>query len=195
MARRLYRQQVVDGVYPLDAGALLDEFFQFLEELEVLTLLQQARGKGVERELVPMVQDILLDGLKTLLGIELHALPELLFSDAASMRLVGVNAHQVRHGVCQRGAAKRQGSRVAGPICPETLANNLVKLDLRALEVLFNGAIRARSKAGLFRAKVTGIRDGTDLETTAPYEGCGHVTRKRKLTDKHGQVRELEVTV
>jgi Transposase DDE domain len=101
----------------------------------------------------------------------------------------------VRHGVCQRGAAKRQGPRTAGPICPEALAHNLVKLDLRALEGLFNGVIRALAKAGLFRAKVTGIVDGTDLETTAQYEGCGQVTRQRKLTDKHGQVREIEVTV
>ena len=196
VARRLYRKQVVDGVYPLDAGAWLDEFFQFLEELEVLTWLQQARGKGVERELVPMVQYILLYGLKTLFGIEsMNALPELLFRDAASMHVVGFNAPQVRHGVCQRGAAKRQGPRTAGPICPEALANNRVKLDLLALEALFNGAIRALSQAGLFRAKVTGIVDGTDLETTAQYEGCGHVTRKRKLTDKPGKVREIEVTV
>ncbi|MGH8059856.1 MAG: hypothetical protein ACREOH_21895 [Candidatus Entotheonellia bacterium] len=33
MARRLYRKQVVDGVYQLDAGALLDDFFYFLQEL------------------------------------------------------------------------------------------------------------------------------------------------------------------
>jgi hypothetical protein len=75
------------------------------------------------------------------------------------------------------------------------LAANVVKLNLRDLEALFHGAIRALSKAGLFRAKVTGVVAATDLETTAPYEGCGHVTRKRQLTDKHGQVRELEVTV
>jgi hypothetical protein len=196
VARRLYRKQVVDGVSPLDAGALLDEFVPFLEELEVRTWLQQARGKGVERELVPMVPDSLLYGLQTVFGIErMQALPELLLSDVARMPLVGFQAHQGRHGVCQRGAAKRQGPRTAGPICPEALANHLVKLDLRALAALFHGAIRALSKAGLFRAKVTGIVAGTDLETTAPYEGCGHVTRKRQLTDKHGQVRELEVTV
>jgi hypothetical protein len=125
----------------------------------------------------------------------MHALPELLFSDEASMRLVGFNAHQVRHGVCQRGAATRQGPRTRGPICPETLAHNVVKLDVRALEALFNGVIRALAKAGVFQAKVTGIVDGTDLETTALYEGCGQVTRKRKLTDTHGKVREIEVTV
>lgn len=28
VARRLYRKQVVDGVYRLDEGALLDDFFQ-----------------------------------------------------------------------------------------------------------------------------------------------------------------------
>lgn len=195
VARRLYRKQIVDGVSPLEAGAVPDEFFPFLAELEVRTLLQQARGKGVERELGPMVQSILLYGLKTLFGIaSMKAWPELLFRDAASMRLVGFKAHQVRHGVCPRGAAKRQGPRTAGPICPEALANNLVKLDWRALEALCNGALRALSKAGLLRAKVTGSGDGTDLETTAQDEGCGQVTRKRKRTDKHGQVRAIEVT-
>jgi hypothetical protein len=196
VARRLYRKQVVDGVYPLDAGAVLDEFLYFLRELGVVALLEDVRGQGIEREMVPMVRYVLLYELKTLFGIErMNALPELLFSDEASMRLVGFNAHQVRHGVCQRGAAKRQGPRTTGPICPEALANNVVKLDLRALERLFNGAIRALAKAGVFQAKVTGIVDGTDLETTAQYEGCGQVTRKRRLTDKHGKVREIEVTV
>jgi hypothetical protein len=41
----------------------------------------------------------------------------------------------------------------------------------------------------------TGIVNATDLETTAPYEGCGHVTRKRKLTDTRGHVQEIEVTI
>ena len=146
--------------------------------------------------MVPCVQYLLLYGLKTLCGIEgMNALPALLFSDEAMMHLVGFNAHQVRHGVCQRGAAKRQRPRTAGPICPDTLANNMVKLNLRDLEAWFNGAIRALAQADIFGAKVTGIVDATDLETTAQYEGCGQVTRKRKITDKHGNVHEIEVTV
>jgi hypothetical protein len=196
VARRLYRKELVDGVYPLDTGAVLDECFHFLRELGVIDLLGDVRGKGVQRELVPMVQYELLYGLKSRFGIaRMHAWPELLFSDEATMRLVGFNAHQVRHGVCQRGAAKRQGPRTTGPVCPEALANNVVKLDLRALERLFNGIIRAVAKAGVFQAKVTGIVDGTDLETTAQYEGCGHVTRKRQMTDKRGRVHAIEVTV
>jgi len=42
---------------------------------------------------------------------------------------------------------------------------------------------------------VTGISAATDLETTAQDAGCGHVTRKRQVTDKRGHVHELEVTV
>ena len=196
VARRLYRKQVVDGVYQLDAGALLDDFFYFLQELGVVDWLGDVQGTAVQREMVPFVQYVLLYSLKTLFGIEsMHALPALLFSDEALMRLVGFNAHQVRHGVCQRGAAHRQGPRTTGPICPEALADNIVKLNLRDLEALFNGVIRALAQAGVFAAKVTGIVDATDLETTAHYEGCGQVTRKRKITDKRGQVHEIEVTV
>jgi hypothetical protein len=196
VARRLYRTEVVDGVYRLDEGALLDDVFPFLRELGVLELMEGVQGMALQREMVPVVPYLLLYGLKTLCGIErMHALPALLCSDEALMPWVGFNAQQVRHGVCQRGAAKRQRPRTAGPICPETLANNLVKLNLRDLEVWFNGTIRALAKAGLFGAKGTGIIDATDLETTAQDEGCGHVTRKRKVTDKRGHVHEIEVTV
>jgi hypothetical protein len=196
VARRLYRKQVVDGVYRLDEGALLDEFFHFLHQLGVLDGLGDVHGTAVQREMVPLVQYLLLYSLKTLFGIEsMHALPALLFSDEALMRLVGFNAHQVRHGVCQRGAAQRQGPRTSGPICPDTLADNMVKLNLRDLEALFNQAIRAVAQAGCFGKQGTGIADGTDLETTAQYEGCGQVTRQRKITDKRGKVHAIEVTV
>jgi hypothetical protein len=103
----------------------------------------------------------------------MHALPALLLSDEARMRLVGFNARQVRHGVCQRGAAPRQGPRTTGPICPDALADNIVKLNLRELEALCNGVIRALAQARVFAAKVTGLVAATDLETT-PHDGPGH---------------------
>jgi hypothetical protein len=196
VARRLYRKQVVDGVYRLDEGALLDDFFHFLQVLGVVDLMERVQGTAIQREMVPAVQYLLLYGLKTLFGIEsMNALPALLFSDEALMRLVGFNAQQVRHGVCQRGAARRQGPRTEGPICPEALAKHMVQLNLRDLEAWFNGTIRALARAGVFGAKVTGIVDATDLETTAAYDGCGQVTRQRKITDKRGKVHEIEVTV
>src|SRR5215510_1102387 len=70
VARRLYRKQEVDGVYQLDEGALLDDFFYFLQELGVGTALDAVPGAGVQREMVPFVQYVLLDSLKTLFGID-----------------------------------------------------------------------------------------------------------------------------
>jgi hypothetical protein len=196
VARRLYRRQVVDGVYRLDEGALLDDFFYFLQQLGVVDWLSDVRSTTIQREMVPVVQYVLLYSLKTLFGVDsMNALPPLLFSDEALMRLVGFNAQQVRQGVCQRGAATRHRPRTTGPICPDTLAANIVQLNVRDLEGLFNRVIRALAKAGVLAAKVTGIVDATDLETTAQYEGCGQVTRKRKITDKRGHVHEIEVTV
>jgi hypothetical protein len=196
VARRLYRKQVIDGVYRLDEGALLDDFFHFLQAIGVMTLLEETHGAAMQREMLPFVQYVLLYGLKTLFGIEsINALPSLLFSDEALMQLVGFNARQVRQGICQRGRTKRQGERISGPICPDTLAKNIVQCNLRALEAVFNGAIRALAKAGVFGTKVTGIADGTDLETTERYTGCGQVTRKVRLEDARGRVHEIEVTV
>jgi Transposase DDE domain len=196
VARRLYRKQEVDGVYRLDEGAVLDDFFHFLQALGVLALLEEVHGTAIQRQMVPYVQYVLLYGLKTWFGIaSLHALPALLFSDDALLQLVGFNAQQVRQGMCQRGAAKRQGERTLGPISPETVANNIVKLNLRDLETVFNGAIRAVAKAGVFAKKVTGIADGTDLATTDRYGGCGQVTRKVRLEDTQGRMHEIKVTV
>lgn len=138
----------------------------------------------------------MLYGVKTLLGIEsINALPSLLFSDEALMQLVGFNAHQVRQGICQRGVTTRQGARLPGPIGPDTLANTIVKWNLQDLEAVFHGAIRALAKAGGFGTQVTGIADGTDLETTEHYTGCGQVTRKVRIEDTRGRMHEIEVAV
>jgi hypothetical protein len=196
VARRLYRKQEVDGVYRLDEGAVLDDFFHFLRAIGVMALLEEVHGAAIQREMVPFVQYILLYGLKTLFGIgSMHALPPLLFSDEALMQLVGFNAQQIREGICQRGATKRQGERTPGPMCPDTLAKNIVKWNLRELEAVFNGSIQALAQTGVFGAKVTGIADGTDLETTEHYRGCGQVSRKVRIEDKQGRVHEIEVTV
>jgi hypothetical protein len=101
--------------------------------------------------------------VKTLYSVEsMNALPALLFSDEVLMRRVGFNAHQVRQRVCQRGATKRQGPRPAGSIGTGPLAEHIVKLNLRDLEGLFNGVMRALAKTGGIAAKVTGIVDATD---------------------------------
>jgi hypothetical protein len=86
VARRLYRKQEVDGVYRLDEGAVLDDFFRFLQVLGVLALLEEVHGTAIQRQMVPSVQYVFL---------------------------------HVRQGMCQRGAATRQGVRTPGPITPK----------------------------------------------------------------------------
>ena len=63
VARRLYRKQLVDGVYRLDAGALLDDFFPFLQATEVMAVLEPVHGTAIQREIIPFVQNLLLYGL------------------------------------------------------------------------------------------------------------------------------------
>src|SRR5262245_12811565 len=86
--RRLYRKQLVDGVYRLDEGALLDDFFHFLRAIGVMALLEEAHGAAIQRKMVPFVQYVMLYGVKTLFGMRsINALPRLLFSDEALMQL------------------------------------------------------------------------------------------------------------
>jgi hypothetical protein len=56
VARRLYRQQEVDGVYRLDAGAVLDAFFPLLNDGGVMALLSDVHGTAIPRQMVPDVQ-------------------------------------------------------------------------------------------------------------------------------------------
>jgi Transposase DDE domain len=196
IARRLWKKQAVDAIYSLEEGAILDAFVHFLDEIGVVPRWQALQGDGIQREMVDFFQYVMLYGMKTLFGIEaMNALPELLFSDAAAMRLAGFNAVQLRDGICQRSHEKRQGAKAPGPLCPETLADNIVKLSLEAMAAFLNGVVHDLAQAKVFAHQVTGIVDGTDLETTARYEGCGQTTRKRKITDKRGKVHEIEVTV
>lgn len=51
-----------------------------------------------------------------------------------------------------QGVAQGQGPPTTGPICPDALADNMVKLNLGDLEALFNGVSRALAKAGVFTA-------------------------------------------
>jgi hypothetical protein len=55
VARRLSHKHVVDGVYPLDEGALLDDFCSFFPELGVGDGLGDIQGTAIQREMVPIV--------------------------------------------------------------------------------------------------------------------------------------------
>ena len=70
---------------------------------------------------------------------------------------------------------------MSSPLCPDTLAQHIVKLHVRDQDAVLNGAIRPLAKAVIVGQRVKGMADGTDLETTDRYRGCGQVTRRRGL--------------
>ena len=72
----LYHKQFVDGVYRLDAGTLPDDCFQCLQAIGVVALLGQACSTAIQREMLPFIRYVLVEGLKALFGIEgINALP------------------------------------------------------------------------------------------------------------------------
>lgn len=60
VARRLYWRHVVDGVYRLDDGALLHDLFSFLPPLGVVDWRHEVHRTAIQREMVPVVPDVLL---------------------------------------------------------------------------------------------------------------------------------------
>lgn len=194
VARAVHGGQDLDGIYGLNETGLLDDFFDFLEQLGAMNELKAITATGVRRVMVSFTQFVLLYVCRVLLTVpSMHALPSLLFSNVAAMNLVGFNAHQVRNGVCRRGRKDKRPE--AGPICDDTLSRNIVKIAPEVLARFFNGVVRCLAVFGLFPKRLWVILDGSDLPTTQRYKGCGSVTRKKRLKNKFGRWETVEVTV
>jgi hypothetical protein len=168
VAGRLSRTPRVDGVSRRDEGALLDACVQFLQAIGVMGLLEEAHGTARPRAMGPFGPDVLRDGVQTRLGMErIQARRRVRCRDEARMPLVGCKAPPVRQGLGQRGAPTRQGERLPGPIGPATLAQQSTTWHRRELAAVCHGAMRALAQAGVCGQPVTGMADGSDLETTA----------------------------
>ncbi len=194
VARAVHGGLEIDGIYGLNEAGLLDDFFDFLEQIGARQVLEAVAPLGVRRIMVPFVQYVLLYVCRVLLAVpSMNALSSLLFSNMAAMNLVGFNAHQVKNGVCRRG--RKDEDLRAGPICDDTLSRNILKIPLDGLTNFFNGVIRCLAVFGLFPRRLWVIMDGSDLPTTSLYDGCGSVTRNKKTKNKFGRWETVEVTV
>ena len=194
--RQLYIKREIDAIYGLEETGLLDDFFHFLQTRDIWSKVEKLNSSEIKRVMVSITQYVVLYMQKVIYGIKyMDSLEELLFSDQAAMRLVGFNAHQVKNGVCNRGESKRKHKDKTGPITPETLANNLVKIPVRQMENFFNNCIKSLAKAKTFPKKLRVIIDATDIETKPGFAGAGSVTRKEKVVDKMGREKTIEVTV
>jgi hypothetical protein len=174
VAQRLYAGEKADGVHTLDEAGLLDEFFAFLEESQIMNLWKQYEISALQRVFIPTIYFLLLYGSRILFGIEsMNALPVLLFSNVAVMTLIGFNARLVQKGLSQRGAKQRTGKRTYMLMDAQTLAETICKSSLTELEKLFNGTIHGLAQYGIFLAEMMVAIDGTRIVTTSHFSGCG----------------------
>ncbi len=196
VVRSLYINREIDSIYGLEETGLLDDFFHFLQTRDIWSKVEKLNSPEIKRVMVSITQYVVLYMEKVIYGIKhMDSLEELLFSDQSAMRLVGFNAHQVKNGICKRGVSKRKNKDRIGPITPETLGNNLVKIAVRQMQNFFNNCIKTLAKEKTFPKRLRVVIDATDIETKKDFPGAGSVTRKKKIVDKTGKKQTIEVTV
>jgi len=195
VAQAIHAGAGIDAIYNLDEAGLLDAFYHVLEQIGFLALIAEVRLPGVRRVLLPVLQFVLLYLLKTLYGIaSMNALPPLLFSNVALMRLIGFNAHQVGQGLTRRGDTRRRLRPKRGPLSPQCLGANICTLGVEQLAALFNGTVRLLVARGLFQGNLTVALDGSKVLTPASYpgRGCLSVTRTATEAKTKRRVRIVE---
>lgn len=170
VAQTLWEAREIDSIFGLEETGLLDDFFHFLQVFNIWPNIEKLNSSEIKRVMVSITHFVVLYMLKVIYGIKhMDSLRELLFSDQAAMRFVGFNAHQIKYGVCNRGDHKRKNKEKTGPITPETLSDNLVKISIRQMESFFNNCIKCLAKGKIFPKKLRVIIDGTDIETREDF--------------------------
>jgi hypothetical protein len=195
VAQALYAGQEVDAIHTLDEAGLLDGFFAFLSESEVMSVWKRFKIEAIQRIFIPTIYFVLLYGTRLLFGIESsNALPGLLFSNVAVMTLLGFNAAMVANGMTQRGQSQRTGERSYVLMDPQTLAESICKSSATELERLFNGTIACLAAFGICMAEVMVAVDGTQIVTSAQFEGCGCLRTTQKRRNEQGiEVKVVEL--
>lgn len=199
----LHSSRVIDSVHALDHIAFFDEFFHYVRERGLWPDLEGLDPKTRKGPLYPFIQFVMMTIMRCVGGVQsMLAMHDLLLTDEALMAVVGFNADQVKHGANRRGEDRRKEPvEVQGALSYETIADNLVTIELAKLEKLFNAAIRALAAQGVFPKKIDAVLDATDDEATPTYvtDGGGevpHVRREKRpdvRANRHAQ--KVEVTV
>ena len=60
VAKHVKDNKEMDAIYSLKEAGLLDEFFQFLQEMNIIELIKEVKYKDVQREMVEFFQYIFL---------------------------------------------------------------------------------------------------------------------------------------
>lgn len=185
----LEKGEPVDHIQGLNEAGLLDPFFDFLEKAGIFDCIKKVSALSYRRVMIPIVLLLLTYMTKILIGIpSMNALPDVLFSNVAIMRLLGFNAYLLENGLCRRGEKRRKDGCQPKPFSPQMLANFVERLMPEEVEAFFNNVIKALARFGVFPKEITAILDGSDLETTEKYKGCGKVSRIKIINGKEVKV-------
>ena len=191
-AALLYSGEKADPLHRAYVSRLLDEFFAFLAESQVMSFWQTYEINAMQRVFLPTLYFLLLYGSRVLFGINsMNALPVLLFSNVAVMSLIGFNARVVKEGMTKRGESQRTNARLYALMDPQTLAETMCKSSLQELEKLFNGTLRCLAKYGIFMAEMMVAMDGTRIVTNENFSGCGCQQVTEWKTDRKGLKVEI----
>jgi hypothetical protein len=174
VAQLLYAGEKADEIHTLDEAGLLDGFFAFLSESEVMSVWKAYEISGLQRIFLPTILFLLLYGMRILFGINsMNALPSLLFSNIPVMLVIGFNARLITSGKSRRGEKVRKADSKFALMDPQTVAETVCKSSLQELEKLFNQTIHALAKYGIFMAEMMVALDGTRIITTEEFSGRG----------------------
>jgi Transposase DDE domain len=199
----LHNTKVIDSVHALDQCAFFDEFFQYVRDRGLWSDLEGLDPKTRKGPLYPFIQFVTMTIMRCVGGVQsMLAMHDVLLTDEALMAAVGFNADQVKYGANQRGEDRRKEPvEIQGALSYETIADNLVTIELAKLEKLFNAAIHALAAQGVFPKKIDAVLDATDDEATPTYvtDGGGEVphVRREKRPDVRAnrRAKKVEVTV
>ena len=182
----LEKGEPVDHIQGLNEAGLLDPFFDFMEEADIFSCVKKVSTLSYRRVMIPIVLLVLTYMTKILIGVpSMNALPDILFSKVSIMRLLGLKAHMLDNGLCRRGEHKRKDCEPPKPFSPQMLANFIERISPQEIEAFFNKVVNTLARFGAFPKEITAILDGSDLETTEKYEGCGRVRRDKEINGKN----------
>lgn len=159
----LEKGEPVDHIQGLNEAGLLDPFFDFLEKAGIFDCIKKVSALSYRRVMIPIVLLLLTYMTKILIGIpSMNALPDVLFSNVAIMRLLGFNAYILENDLCRRGEKKRKDGCQPKPFSPQMLANFVERLMPEEVEAFFNNVIKALARFGIFPKEIIAILDGSD---------------------------------
>ena len=193
VVKALYETKTVDDVEALDKVTFFDQFFAFLQSLNVLCLLEELDPGQRVRASIPWIALVGVYLMRIVLGIP--SIPQtegLVLTDPALMVLFGLAAF-VQQGLTRRGLSRaRTLPEIRGAFSGEVMVDTLVKVSLTSLARAFNTVIGILAQAGFFPKKVHAVADCTDFETTPKYRTLdgspvSSVTRKKRPQHSHNR--------